>query len=91
MPKYKTLIEGEDGWTEWVMPNPEGYKIACCDCGLIHDLEFEAFKVIEDDEARNRVRIKPLSRRLYGVRFRARRDMRATAQRRRKRKTDATR
>lgn len=29
---------GEDGWSEWVHPLP-GYRFACCDCSLVHDLE----------------------------------------------------
>ena len=31
--------EAEDGWSIWIHPLP-GYKMACCDCGLVHDLEF---------------------------------------------------
>lgn len=29
-----------DGWSRWVLPIMEGYKISCCDCGLVHDMEF---------------------------------------------------
>lgn len=25
---------------EWVRPIKKGYKMACCDCGLVHRLEF---------------------------------------------------
>ncbi len=25
---------------EWVHPAKKGYKMACCDCGLVHVLEF---------------------------------------------------
>ena len=28
----------EDG--EWIQPVTEGYKISCCDCGLVHKLDF---------------------------------------------------
>lgn len=32
MGRYHTLVDGE-----WATPSPSGiYKIACCDCGLIH-------------------------------------------------------
>jgi hypothetical protein len=36
----------EDGWSEWIhpVPNPTeglGYLMQCCDCGLIHEIEFE--------------------------------------------------
>lgn len=29
----------EDGWSEWIHPLP-GYLMQCCDCGLIHEMEF---------------------------------------------------
>lgn len=25
---------------EWVRPIRRGYKLACCDCGLVHDMDF---------------------------------------------------
>lgn len=25
---------------EWVKPRPRGYKLACCDCGLVHKMDF---------------------------------------------------
>lgn len=31
-----------DGWTEWVTP-AQGYKMQCCDCGLVHEMEFRVF------------------------------------------------
>ena len=39
MTRYRQQHEIEEGWTEWVHPLP-GYKMACCDCGLVHNLEF---------------------------------------------------
>lgn len=30
----------EEGWSEWIHPLP-GYLMQCCDCGLIHEMEFE--------------------------------------------------
>lgn len=32
---YKTVKAGE-----WVQPVRNGYKMACCDCGLVHVLDF---------------------------------------------------
>ena len=26
---------------EWIRPKPTGYKLACCDCGLTHRLDFQ--------------------------------------------------
>lgn len=30
----------EAGWCEWRHPMP-GFVMQCCDCGLLHDVEFE--------------------------------------------------
>lgn len=27
---------------EWVSPIRNGYKMVCCDCGLVHDMDFRA-------------------------------------------------
>lgn len=29
-----------DGWCEWQMPIMRGYQMQCCDCGLVHEVEF---------------------------------------------------
>ena len=39
MTRFRREIEGDDGWSEWIRPL-EGYKMACCDCGLVHNVEF---------------------------------------------------
>lgn len=28
-----------DGWCDWVHPLP-GYLMGCCDCGLVHEVQF---------------------------------------------------
>lgn len=41
--RYRTPADGEGGWTEWVSPVQQGsglYKFRCCDCDLIHDMDF---------------------------------------------------
>ena len=39
--KYHQHIEdGEDNFTDWFAPKMDGWKMACCDCGLVHDVEF---------------------------------------------------
>lgn len=35
MAAYKKVHEGE-----WVQPRKKGYKMMCCDCGLVHVLNF---------------------------------------------------
>ncbi len=34
--KYPQIYEGE-----WVKPLMKGYKLACCDCGLVHGMDFK--------------------------------------------------
>ncbi len=29
---------------EWVQPVRRGYKLACCDCGLVHRMDFRVFR-----------------------------------------------
>ncbi len=31
-------------WSRWVQPIRRGYKLACCDCGLVHDIDFRIVK-----------------------------------------------
>jgi len=42
----------EPGTDEWVQPVVEGYKMACCDCGLVHEMDFR----IENGRIQFRVR-----------------------------------
>jgi len=45
MAKFKNNVVEKDGdWTEWVYPNRKLYKMACCDCGLVHDMQFALVK-----------------------------------------------
>jgi hypothetical protein len=73
--KYRTEIEGKNGWTEWVYPlhghGKHNHRVLCCDCGLVHELQFRIFKD---------------TKRRLSVKFRARRNMRATAAVRRHKK-----
>ena len=29
-------------WSRWCYPIMKDYKIVCCDCGLVHDMEFRS-------------------------------------------------
>lgn len=37
--KYATPKAGE-----WVQPIRKGYKLRCCDCGLVHRLDFRIYR-----------------------------------------------
>ena len=62
---------------EWVQPTPEGYKFQCCDCGLVHRLDFRIVY------ANTGMPVRFSGRK---VQFRAFRDERATAAVRRERR-----
>ena len=40
MPRMPTEYENEDGWSDWIRPLPN-YRLACCDCGLVHKMDFQ--------------------------------------------------
>ena len=39
MSKYEQVIDDE-----WVQPVRKNYKFCCCDCGLVHKLNFRIYK-----------------------------------------------
>lgn len=59
--KYDELEDGV-----WIHPVKRGYKIRCCDCGLVHKMDFEhvpygrrqkiIFRVFRDNNATAAVR-----------------------------------
>lgn len=75
--KYEQHEEGEvgcPGWSRWISPihghGKKNYRMACCDCSLIHELQFRAKK-----DTKGRI----------SVIFRVNRNNRATAASRRHR------
>ena len=36
--KYQQEYDGK-----WIHPQKKGYKMMCCDCGLVHKVEFQHF------------------------------------------------
>lgn len=58
----------EDGFCEWVCPKPTGYLMQCCDCDLIHEVEFrvakyeprpsQEFEVVDDTDMHAQLRMK---------------------------------
>jgi hypothetical protein len=83
--KYRHETEQADGWSRWVQPVMKGYKMACCDCGLVHDMEFRALQKGRD-QADGTWMAKPLGQKAFRVEFRARRNVRSTAAVRRHKK-----
>jgi hypothetical protein len=84
MPRFKKEVELENGWSRWVPPIMRGYRMACCDCGLVHDMEFAVVKVQRVRRDGRWSHGRPLNPKKYRVLFRARRNNRSTAALRRK-------
>lgn len=61
--KYKPVTEGE-----WIQPRRRGYRLECCDYGLVHRLNFRLVKSLNGGSV---------------IQFQPFRDKRATAQVRR--------
>lgn len=39
MARYRQESAVNGRWSRWVQPIRRGYKLACCDCGLVHDMD----------------------------------------------------
>lgn len=82
MARLKKMIEREHGWCDDVFPIMRGYKMACCDCGLVHDMQFEVGKIVKENKDGSFV-VDHMDPNKYRVIFRARRNNRSTGQVRR--------
>lgn len=59
---------GPRGFSRWVQPNPSKYLMSCCDCNLVHEMQFRILTAKTTGKQH--------------VQFRARRAPRLTAQQR---------
>lgn len=58
MAAFKKVSDGE-----WVQPIRKGYKLACCDCGLVHNINFRISRGRVQFQAFRNERSTALSRR----------------------------
>lgn len=87
MSKFHQVIEQEDGWSDWEYPNMEKYKMQCCDCGLVHDIEFQAIRITKQNEDGS-FQFEELPKDQFCVRLKAKRNNRSTGQIRRHKKSN---
>lgn len=78
MPRLKKEKEVGEGWSRWIPPTMTKYRLGCCDCGLVHDMEFAVVKVTARKPDGTWLHGEPLGDE-YHVLFRARRNNRSTA------------
>lgn len=88
MAKYPRITQNEEtGWSDWLKPVMKGYKMACCDCGLVHEMDFSVVKqkeiVKKYKDGNHSYAYEEIENPKYQVSFRAKRSSRATAQHRR--------
>ncbi len=53
MPKIEPAKGSE--WTDWVQPIRKGYAMGCCDCGLVHTLQF---KLVPYGDGKHKIRFR---------------------------------
>ena len=75
--------ETASGYSRWIRPIMRSYMMSCCDCGLVHEMQFKAVKVVKRGKAGYWSGLL-LPNRDYRVMFRARRAPRYTAKQRKK-------
>lgn len=85
MPKYFQEREDETGWSREILPIMRGYKMACCDCGLVHNMQFDVFEITKfnkDGSFKGKIH----KGKKWRVMLKAQRNNRATGQVRRHKK-----
>lgn len=75
--KYTQAHDGD-----WILPEMKLYRMACCDCGLVHDLKFRVVKA----KSKGAGNFTVTAVRGFRVHFQASRNKRATAAKRRKKR-----
>ena len=85
MAKIKRIVEVDENGSDPIFPKMGGnYKLACCDCGLVHDIEFYVVEILERHPNGFFAYSEPLDNERYQVMFKAKRNNRSTSNMRRK-------
>jgi hypothetical protein len=78
-------VKGDNGrkqWSDWITPVMRGYLMACCDCGLVHEIDFKTVEVTKKRKKDWLYRVLPRTK--FRVALKARRAERHTAQHRKR-------
>ena len=87
MAKFQQVtVPNARDYSDWIQPAMESYKMGCCDCGLVHDLEFRVVEVTKDLGDGYKEVIETDNQNLV-VQFRTKRNNRSTGQLRRRRES----
>ena len=71
--EYVTYNGGKWDWTEWISPKMKGYKMKCCACGLVHEIDFKIVEFIGDPDKDGLTETKPITNKNIQVIWRLRR------------------
>lgn len=66
-----------DGWAQWTAPVHDSYLIKCCDCGLVHEMQFQVVPLLRHLNAEEWEAGEPSEQ--HRVLFRARRALETKA------------
>lgn len=80
--RYHQVTAEKGQYSEPEFPIMDGYKMACCDCGLVHDMQFFVAEVIRFNKDGS-FKIKERKGKKWRIGLRAKRNNRSTAQMRR--------
>ena len=64
--KWKWRCKPEKA-NKWIQPIRRGYKLACCDCGLIHSVDFRIFKGRVQFRVRRADGLTRIARKMRGI------------------------
>lgn len=78
MAAYEQIEAPNGEFSRDIYPIMRGYRIACCDCGLVHDVEYNVVKVTRRYKD-GTFDVEVLDPAKYRVEFRVRRNNRSTA------------
>ena len=71
------------GFTKWIRPVMNGYHMSCCDCGLVHTINFRAIQILKRYK-NGSYKYKDLNKKDYQVEMKIRRNEKLTRQQRKK-------
>ena len=67
-------------WSDWIFPVMNNYHMSCCDCGLVHTINFRALKFSRKKKKGTVYTILPKGE--YRIEFKVRRNEKYTKQER---------
>ncbi len=79
--KFKQEKTKNGIWTDWINPVMNRYHISCCDCGLVHTMNFRAFKVLRVNKNGSQ-KVEILPKKIYKIDFKLFRNNKLTKQQR---------